>query len=105
MKRPHALWGTAPLAVVLFDRGPAASRATHPSDHRARFRAPARPPRRPPDALAGPDGAALQSGRGGRRKAMKSRVSLITRKRGILDRQRYWMGEAGEDPGHPGADA
>jgi hypothetical protein len=64
MKRPHALWGTAPLAVVLFDRGPAASRATHPSDHRARFRAPARPPRRPPDALAGPDGAALQSGRG-----------------------------------------
>jgi hypothetical protein len=32
-------------------------------------------------------------------------LSLITRKRGILDRQRYWMGEAGEDPGHPGADA
>jgi hypothetical protein len=34
MKRPHALWGAAPLAVGLCDRGPAASRATHPSDHR-----------------------------------------------------------------------
>jgi hypothetical protein len=35
MKRPHALWGAAPRwAVMLFDRGPAASRATHPSDHR-----------------------------------------------------------------------
>jgi hypothetical protein len=30
MKRPHALWWAAPLAVGLFDRGPAASRATHP---------------------------------------------------------------------------
>jgi hypothetical protein len=37
MKRPHALWWAAPLAVGLCDRGPAASRATHPSDHRARF--------------------------------------------------------------------
>jgi hypothetical protein len=26
----HQLWGAAPLAVVLFDRGLAASRATHP---------------------------------------------------------------------------
>jgi cephalosporin hydroxylase len=34
MKRPHALWWAAPLAVGLCDRGPAASRATHPSDHR-----------------------------------------------------------------------
>jgi hypothetical protein len=34
MKRPHAWSGAAPLAVVLSDRGPAASRATHPSDHR-----------------------------------------------------------------------
>jgi hypothetical protein len=34
MKRPHALWWAAPLAVGLCERGPAASRATHPSDHR-----------------------------------------------------------------------
>jgi hypothetical protein len=34
LKRPHALWGAAPLAVGLLDRGPAASRATHPNDHR-----------------------------------------------------------------------
>ena len=32
MKRPHALWWAARLAAMLFDRGPAASRATHPSD-------------------------------------------------------------------------
>jgi hypothetical protein len=34
MKRPPTLWGAAPLAVGLCDRGPAASRATQPSDHR-----------------------------------------------------------------------
>jgi hypothetical protein len=34
MKRPPALWWAVPLAVGLCDRGPAASRATHPSDHR-----------------------------------------------------------------------
>jgi hypothetical protein len=34
MTRPPALWGAAPLAVGLCDRGPAASRATQPSDHR-----------------------------------------------------------------------